>query len=483
MPDPTSPVDTASIPDDEVPFVMPPDIVESVPEGAGTIPLMGGISTEEMEKTYQARLEKLGAANFITSVRTPGSYDNILYFSITKAYSEPDRIQDAVALISPDAREQFDYRLIKDGKVILGPNVIGNMPGAGETVSGVSGIVEMLSTRKGKIRRVPLYNSGFYIDIRAPSPDELNILINRCQLDTNEYGRSYGAHFYLYFDLILKEHFITMIMNMVVNASHKDFKTPGVLMQSIKLQDFNALITSVAALMYPDGYDDFKHICTRPHTQDHPNGCDHVETVKIDLTKMIKTNFQALNPNAVQHMVKARNLGTPVTTDEIKAYQIALGYDGQTVIYDTWRFTLTTPSLSDYMEAGALFNQDILNEVQADNTQGIYNSIAFREMRPFIPWIARVDALNDDGTVSKTTLDKTVISFILDQTMLDPKYREGLRSKLLDYINKTQLTHICYPVFACPACGYEPHTKTGFFTVDPQNSFFTLAFQRLMQNS
>ncbi len=483
MEDPTSPVDPSSIPDDEVPFVMPADIVESIPEGVGTIPLMSGISVEELERIYQRRIEKLGAANFITSVRTQGSYDNILYFSITKAYSEPERVQDAIDMLSPEAKAQFDYRLIKDNKVVLGPNVIGNMPGAGETVSGVSGIVEMLSTRKGKIRRIPLYNSGFSVDIRVPSPDELNTLISKCQLDTNEYGRTYGAHFYLYFDLLLKQHFITMVMNMVVGASHKDFKTPGVLLQSVKLQDFNALIMGIAALMYPDGYDDFKHICTRPPSQTYPNGCDHVETVKADLTKMIRSNFQTLNPDAIRHVVKARNLATPVTSDEIKAYQVSLGYDGQTVTYDGWRFTLVTPSLSDYLEAGALFNQDVLNEIEADNTQGIYNSVAFREMRPFIPWISRIESLDQDGNVLKTSLDKTVISFILDQTMFDSTYREGLRSKLIEYINTTQITHVCYPVFACPACGYEPHTKTGFFTVDPQNSFFTLAFRRLMQNS
>jgi hypothetical protein len=232
--------------------------------------------------------------------------------------------------------------------------------------------------------------------------------------------------------------------------------------------------------MYPDGYDGFTHFCTRPRDESYPEGCSHTESLTIDLSKMVRTRYGRLSQDAIRHLAKARNPAIKVTHEEVDTYQKELGFDGKTIDFDGFRFVLQTPSLAAYLEAGQVFNTEILNEVQANNTKAIYEAIAYRRLRSFIPYIARLESIGTDDEVLMTIDDSLGISMILDALTNTPGYEENLEQKFIDFIAESQLTHICYPAFACKACGHQPETSNGFLSLDPQTAFFTMAYRKLI---
>lgn len=447
----------------------------------GIVPL-GDSDEQTLRDAYDLRVAYLGTTAFYTRLMTVGSYENVLYSTVQNYSSEAERIERALQMIPESERALFTAS-IKNPNDPSGKSSIGSIgvsaPPPMADLSGFQGAAVMLSSRKGFQQRVLLVNSGFSVDITAPTPDQLNQLLNKCRSDTEEYGRKFGAHFYLYMDLVIKQNFFDMVISRIVLSSLKDWEKPGVLVQAIKLADYSHLLMAMCRLMYPNGYPNFAHYCTRPASESHPHGCDHVETIKLDMNSVIHTRFGKLSKEAINHLSRSRIPTAKVSPQTLDTYYQALGFDGQTLMFDQFVFTLRTPSMFDYLQAGAVFNADLLNEISADNTLGIYDAIAYRQMRAFLPYIARVDSVDAAGNVLHSLKDAEGIGVIIDAVVGIDDYREGFYEKMIEFINESQLTHVCYPTFECPACHHHPDIKSGFFTLDPQNTFFTQAYQRL----
>lgn len=468
--------------DEEQPYVVhtPSDaeLSEASPDVRGLIPMIG-TTREQLREIYELRLAQIGPEKFLAQAAVSGSYENILWFSLSNYSAEVERAADAISAI--EDKDNFSYRLEKDGKSVLGPtNFRPQKSTEIKMVSGESGMVDMLSTQKGKIRRVPLYNSGFCLDLRSPNSDDLSRMLRSCRADLEEYGRDFGSHFYAYADLLLKRAVFNTILSTTIGSSLKDWKKPGVLAQRLKLTDYDVILTHLAALMYPDGYPDFRHSCHRPIDAAHPVGCDHVETVTADLTQLIHTNFPRLNEAAIAHMVKSRLSAEPIKVAALEAYHKELDLDGQVIRHGDFEFTMTVPSMADYFSVGEAFYADLINEISANNRKEIYDAIAFRESRHYVPWIKRVTNVQGEqaGIVSE---DKPVIAFVLDTIATEDPDRT-LITKFITYINQAKLSHICYKSFPCAACGHEPVTPSGFVLVEPQHSFFILSTQKLTRS-
>ncbi len=471
----------SSLTDEDIAYIPPTDeeLSAAAPQMQGLIPLIN-LSRDEIQKLYESRVAQIGPEKFLSQVAVSGSFENLIWFTLQNFSAEAERTQTAVTQIID--KDLFNYKLERDGKTILSNTGFkAQHPNETKMVSGEAGMVAMLSTKRGQIRRIPLYNSGFSIDIRSAHNDDLSVLLRRCRAELDEYGREFGSHFYAYSDLIIKRSFFDSILQLTIGASLKDWKKPGVLMQRLKLSDYDVILTNVASLMWPEGYPYFRIACTRPADQDYPTGCDHVTEINANLTQLIYTNFAALNEQAVAHMVKARMAVEPITPKALAEYQQHLGFDGETVVFDNFEFTLQVPSMADYFQAGEQFNTDLLNEISADNRKGIYSAIVFREARIYLPWIKQMASIDEANRRGNVTEDKAVIAFILDTITSNDKDRVLIK-QFTDFVNRSKLSNICYKAFPCEKCNYQPVTSSGFMTMDPQHSFFIQSTQKLMRS-
>ena len=397
------------------------------------------------------------------------SFQKGLYYRTLTYSQEEQRRQDALDTTFPE-NLQTEYSSAEGGVVIKQASPKPKKAGDGpRKITAQDGGFREFAKISGTVRRIPLPNSGFSVDICAPTKAAIYEFIHALNLDMTEYGQTMGAHFYMYHDLYVKQTAWTFIQKTIVGATLHNWDKRNVLEEAVSLHDFSTLLLAIASLMYPNGYREFAHVCA---------SCDHVENVNIDLRKLHKTDFTKM-PSQCIHDLNMKNRGL-MGSDDLRRYHENLNFQEE-VRFGTYGFRLKVPSLQDYFTAGDAYNAEV-QKAYGDNVREIDNIINYRFNRILTPWVRTAVAYGEDDTgkedVYSYTDDISVINELMDavQTEDDDNI---LRNAITSFINKTQLSHICYPVFECPSCGYMPQTNTGFFTVDPLRVFFTMSLSRL----
>jgi hypothetical protein len=423
------------------------------------------VSLDSLMLSMTKRLEILGKEEYDARVETPGSYENILQLAFDDYSVEAQRILDSISRI--DDKSLFDNKFLRDGKVFLSALRKPRRPhGGGKMLTGKEARVEF-AIKAGEVKRVQLYNSGFYVDIEAATLDALNLFFTRAHDATNAYGREFGANFFYYNDLLIKESMIELITPLFLGSSLKHWNRGNTLLKHIKLNDLKVILTALASLMFPDGFE-FTHYCTNPTGE-----CTHHEDMLIDITKLIRHNYMKLSSDNIEHMAS----GTDLNQEQVAAYQESLGFSKK-IRHGIYEFELRVPSIADYLEYGKQFNGELLKSNFADNTVDVYQSLAYSYYKVYTPFIKSATIYAADGTKDNTTEDQETITWCLSRLQksdLERKFVEDMTA----YIASTEITHICYPAIPCPKCGHAP--EGGYFTVDPESSFFTQSLKKLTQ--
>jgi hypothetical protein len=324
-----------------------------------------------------------------------------------------------------------------------------------------------------------LYNSGITIDLIVPTSIDLQTLVFNCFNQDRQLGMSGGAHYFAYNDLVLKTKFLDFLQPLIINSSYVDWRKNGKLLSIIKLPDLMNIMATLAALCNKKGFDNFVVKCTRVPTDDHPELCRHVETLTVDIFKMIITRYSTLNKDAIEFLAAARN-GARHTAAEISHYQAKLGMEGERLTFGNFSFVMRIPSLAEHGEAGSKFMADIINEIDGDNTEGRVEQQGLRYIRTFLPWIASMEKKTASNGIAVTAEPRAIVR-ILER--LDQEDPDKLRDAFRQFINKTQLTYVGYPVTPCPSCSHVAETPSGLRTIDPFSAFFTLALLYINQAS
>ena len=399
---------------------------------------------------------------FVASATTSGTYDNILVTLLGEHSGEVDRINQTLPSIN---NPLFSTKLVRDGTTILGATTPRKTPGRGVTVSGPDAKYT-LAIRSGRMKRIPLYNSGFSIDISQPDMTMLNTFLNKAHDDTNSYGRQFGAYFFYFNDLVIKEAIVELISPLILNSTLKGWNRGNTLMRSIKLVDLKLIMNTLAALMHSDGYE-FTHICTNQDAK-----CTHHEDLLIDLNKLARHDFRKLPEACIQHMTRKEE----VTPAQLTEYHTKLGFDGREIRFGQWGFTLQVPSLLDYLEYGKIYNGSLLSSTFADDASAIKRAVLISYYRIYTPFISKLTFYDTNGAVDTITTDREAISDELAHIQeIDEESK--LAEDMNKFISDTEISYICYPATPCPVCGHVP--GSGYHTVDPERAFFIQSLLRL----
>ena len=329
-----------------------------------------------------------------------------------------------------------------------------------------SDIKTVILAMEGDIKKISLLNSGFTIVVRDPSLSELNVLFNKLQQDMNEYGRMFGALFYLFNDYYIKEALMEFIEKLT-KPNIKNANKSNVFRKMLSIHDYDVILHSIATLMYPDGYT-YKFECSNEN-------CNYKEEVKIDLNLIKYFNFDII-PEDCLSMIDRNE---PLTYQNYLKYQSILGFTEQVDI-NKYRFYLKVPTMYEYLSYGKEFNDLMFKTITSSNKDQIENYIQYNYLKIFIPWISQVDIIDrNSNTVKHAITDKDIIMTILEVIQ---KYDDTLADKIVDFIKRTKVTHICYPVNLCPQCKQLPSgAVNGFIPFDVQNNFFSQCLMRLIQ--
>ena len=442
------------------------------------------VASEEDTIDLLRQSEESGTAiEFNRRLRTVGSWENLMVRAIFEPNYEESRVEEALKALSTDDRQSMSTRLRNaENKTLLRTSSIMSDPAAdGKMLTGEAAMIAFQCQEAGGGYRVPLYNSGLSIDVIVPTGNDMQTLLTNCILLDRQLGASSGAHYFAYNDLVYKNQILNFLKPLIINSSYADWRDKDKLWSVIKFPDLSAIVATLAALCYPDGFDGFVVPCTRPISEEHPHLCRHVEKLTVSIFDLIITRWSVLSEASVKHMVAARSGTVKHSLEDIVKYQAGLGVEGEEIIFDNTTFVMRVPSVAEHLDAGQKFIADVVNEIEGDNTEGQYEQFGFRYVRTFMPWIAHIETKLKSGKVIKTA-DDAVVKRELEK--LDDRNADGsVRDKLRAYINKTQLTYVGYPATTCPTCNYTPDTPSGLMVFDPFNAFFTLAFRYLKKES
>jgi hypothetical protein len=424
------------------------------------------LNVEELEILLEARKKSLGEVAYAITAGTEGSYDAILS-ELSVAHSvDADRSRAAIGEIKNT--ELFKNRLVVDGKTILGTPKLNRASGNGAVLVGADALAAF-AIRDGWLKRVVLYNSGFSIDIIAPSLLALNTFFNKAYDATNSYGRQYGGLFFYFHDLMIKEAIVELVLPLIINSTLRDANRHNTLIRNIKLVDLKLILNAIGALMFPDGFA-FTHVCSNPD-----GTCNHFEEVLIDINKLAFYDFNKMSTDCRQHMARKSD----ITQELLATYQHNLGFDGTEIRYLQYGFTMQQPSLSDHLDYGRRYNGELLSTVFVDKPDVVSRAVLYSYYQIYTPFITKLTLYNADGSVDIITEDRDVITHMLLRLQIEDT--EGTLIKEFDaFVAKSEISYICYPAVACPSCKYVP--RSGYYTVDPILTFFMLSLTKLNLN-
>ncbi len=393
----------------------------------------------------------------------------------------------------------FDKRLNAEGalwkqyvehegvKLRIAKPTVGSGTESGQKLTGDKALMKIRAvTGMGAFLQVPLWHSGIWVLLKAPTDSDLFMLEQRIQHEKSILGLSTNGIIFSNMSAYIMDYLTTFVLDNVVESTVKDSSIEK-LKTLIRVTDIPTLLWGMVSTIYPNGYP-FAHACV-----DYPSNCQHIMHTTINIPRLLWTDTSALTKEQRKHMANRKAV---YTESEILAYQemSEWGSAKPVSISDSLRITLKVPTIREYISAGYKWISEINSTI--DNV--LNNAMSSSERRDYVAkqsiltmarqyshWVSRIVGVEetDDGQKDfviedQDTMDEVMSTFAGDVTLLD-----SFLSKIIDYIEDSTIAVVAIPRIACPSCGkpmseeYSKHPNLQILNID--QVFFTLRLQRL----
>lgn len=402
-------------------------------------------------------------------------------------YNRDDRFESTVT-----ESGEWDQGLIQDGKRYrIGmsrlPFESGVKISGYEAAARVSRALDM-----GEIVMIPLYHSGFWISLKAPTNAALYELESRIAKEKITIGRMTKGYIFSNTAVITTSLLLDFIMDHVydTNAPHRDKKW---LMDNIKITDIPTLAWGMACTIYPNGYP-MEQPCTA-----NPQNCTYVDEAMVELTKLQWVNNSALTEE--QRILMARRTSKR-TEDEIHKYQngfIVGESKRQVKLNDKLTVCLTVPSLSLYVDSGSRWIEGLREAMEMnyggsnkfserDRDAYITDMASTVAARQYSHWIERIETTEVIKGIDNVAVVEDLASIEQSTALISSSIenRRKLITAVGEYIDAVTVAVIGIVNAPCVKCGeLVMQGKTGAFSriinIDAVMVFLTLQRQKLDQ--
>lgn len=357
------------------------------------------------------------------------------------------------------------------------------------SLSGADGHMA-LTTLMGGIRRIRLYNSGFFINLRNLSLTHLNNYYREANTTDFEYGRTFGAYYFMFSDLAITKYIVKHLFPlMICGSSYRNWKDEDQLLRALSFQDFQTILWAAATMMHPDGVT-VNFTCGEP-------GCGHITKEFIDLSKLRLLNTDLINDEMFAILSKKG----VIDDKDLQEYHERSGLnrtiefeykEGDGTHSKKWKLHLKQASLYDYIQTGEDYLNLLEQECNLKKREEVQTQTLYNHYRVFKPWIASAEVTVFNHTYNKeqTYVFENDGSDEMDAAMNDmlDQFQDRMPGTfgdmMTDYIISTKITHICFYFPKCPKCGATPKmSHNGYIPYDVMQGFFTLVLMKLLQAS
>jgi hypothetical protein len=393
------------------------------------------------------------------------------------------------SLNSVPARDQWRSSLDRDGSAWRqqvdserGPLRMGALS-FGNNDSGVlSGEKAVLRIRAqvglGHVIQVPLWHSGFWVSVKAPS-DSAMIELNRRLLDEKVVvGRTTNGLAFANTSSYISQVLLDFVMDYIYDTTLQE-KDKNVIRSMIQSHDLPLLEWGLACAVWPRGFQ-----YARPYI-DPINSAEKIIKGKLMVSKLVWTDTKAFTSWQVGHM--ANKVSGSMSTEMVKRYrsEFTIGQARRIDLASNLAITLKVPNVVDYVNAGTRWVAEITQTVDAafaeppeDNRRAnlIVQHGQATAMRQYTHWVEAIHSGN------ASIVDSETIENVLNDLSADDDIRTKFFDEVRKYIDDTTIALI-----GTPAAEHEKaDTLPRFPHVLPMNvehTFFTLLEQKVMRIS
>ncbi len=305
----------------------------------------------------------------------------------------------------------------------------------------------------GATLRVPLWHTGIYVTIKAPSDSELFELHRLIGTEKATLGRAIHGFLYSNSSVLTNMHLVDFILRHVYTAS-VSFENPVDLKQIIDLDDLQTLIWGALCTIYPAGYP-YRRPCVKG-----PQACDHVVVENLAISKLLFVNHRRLTEGRRKHMKRRSH---KATMEDIARYKADESHKvpNEIVVDENVRVYLRNPTLAEYEESGSGW----IRSLQESTDAAFAGRLSADETNNYIVQAAKTEAINNyahyiekivirnkradgDNTITdRETLSRTLAAMSADQNVYTTII-EGIGK----YIDDRALAITALPRYSCPKC-------------------------------
>lgn len=345
---------------------------------------------------------------------------------------------------------------------------------------------------KGNTVLIPLLSSGFWLRIRPSRNLEYLGFDEQRQIQRTRFGRESIGIMFSGRSALDKEDILDFALECLVGCSLIGY-TDHDLKELISANDLPAIAHGLAMANFFDGY---MHSIPCHY---NPSSCHHVEEVLLNIQALWWANANRLTANQKQHMANfLTNNGQKTTIEEVKKYQEEFS-QGTVIEADEYtQFVLKTPSAKEYFDETRTWIDYVARQIvqsvgsetpQEEINKRIEKGLKATELREYGAWIKKIISKipgHTDATVETETQDDVYNG--LEELSDQKDLIKGAKEKIIDFIGKTSVTIIGYPVFACPKCRDGKHVDDPEFKdlpvdrivpMDPFKHFFSLTDRKV----
>lgn len=325
----------------------------------------------------------------------------------------------------------------------------------------------------GSLLQVPLWHSGFWITLRAPSEGELLELHRRIADAKVTLGRqTYGLVFANTSAYVAAE-----LVQFVLEHLHDTTLKQGTdLRKYLKVHDLQTLAWGMACVIYTKGFQ-----YSRPVLVGEGEEKKEVKGL-LNVGKMFFTDTAALTPWQISHM--AKRAGNTMSAEMLERYQSEFtNRERQVELVPGLKMTMKVPSIDEYINSGHRWVEGITDMVDRAFQQPPEAEIRDRyitqqgratSMRQFAHWVKSVD---EDGEGGMSYEDPDTLEQLLNTLSEDDQVRDKYFKAIKDFTDDTTIS-----VVATPAVNEKEENRLPRFPrlvpIDALYTFFILLVQK-----
>lgn len=329
----------------------------------------------------------------------------------------------------------------------------------------------------GGIVSVPLWHSGFWITLTAPSESSLIELHRRLQEEKIELGRETFGLVFSNEESYINGWLLDFCMEHIYEHSVKVDSNQD-LRPLIKIQDLNILFWGMACLIWPRGFDYVRSLMTQEGIEN-----TQVISAKINLGKLMWVDNASFDDKHRAHMTQRKRNHTPVAS--IQEYQNTfvptLAGGRRVEIRPGLEALIASTDVDNYIADGENWIAGIVQTVDSTFTQSAPNQ---QERNRMISTHARASRLRNYGAWVKAFIidgyentNRADITEMLNVLSVDEEASVLLTTEITKFIDDSTRALVAIPETSGKEMGLPrfPH----LIPLDVVNTFFTLLAQRV----